>query len=107
MGVRLRNAANGRFLSTYPVPAGSANVDEYADQDPINTFDLDGRCWDHPTCCASRVGNWWSGTLQRHAPADVAHSILVLPVGSYGAWSGRSAWTRLRLRHVRGRRSNR
>ncbi|WP_327674809.1 ricin-type beta-trefoil lectin domain protein [Kitasatospora sp. NBC_00458] len=43
MGVRLYNPATGRFLSTDPVPGGSANAYEYNYADPINRYDLDGR----------------------------------------------------------------
>jgi RHS repeat-associated protein len=45
MGYRLYNPNTGRFLSTDPVPGGSANAYDYVYQDPINKFDLDGRCW--------------------------------------------------------------
>ncbi len=43
MGVRLYVPALGRFLQVDPVPGGSLNAYEYAGQDPLNTFDLDGR----------------------------------------------------------------
>jgi RHS repeat-associated protein len=47
MGVRLYDSTAGRFLSTDPVPGGSANAYDYVSQDPLNTTDLDGRCfWD-------------------------------------------------------------
>ncbi|WP_052441831.1 RHS repeat domain-containing protein [Streptacidiphilus anmyonensis] len=46
MGVRLYNPQTGRFLQIDPIPGGSANAYDYADADPINRFDLDGRCWD-------------------------------------------------------------
>ncbi|SFY49458.1 hypothetical protein STEPF1_02696 [Streptomyces sp. F-1] len=45
MGVRLYNPGTGRFLSTDPVPGGSANAYEYCNGDPINHFDLDGHSW--------------------------------------------------------------
>lgn len=45
MGVRLYSPTLGRFLQVDPVPGGSANAYDYAGADPINTFDLDGRCW--------------------------------------------------------------
>ncbi|MFD3455823.1 DNRLRE domain-containing protein [Streptomyces sp. NPDC058691] len=49
MGVRLYNPTTGRFLSTDPVPGGSANAYEYCNADPINHYDLDGRFWGHRT----------------------------------------------------------
>ncbi|MDP9386714.1 MAG: PA14 domain-containing protein [Actinomycetota bacterium] len=43
MGVRLYDPALGRFLQVDPVEGGSANDYDYAEADPINGFDLDGR----------------------------------------------------------------
>lgn len=45
MGVRLYSPVAGRFLQTDPIPGGSANNYDYANQDPINNYDLDGRCF--------------------------------------------------------------
>jgi RHS repeat-associated protein len=42
-GVRLMDPSLGRFLERDPVEGGSANSYDYAYQDPINNFDLDGR----------------------------------------------------------------
>jgi RHS repeat-associated protein len=53
MGVRLYNPTLGRFLQTDPVPCGSANRYDYARQDPLNTYDLDGR-----QCTASPSRIW-------------------------------------------------
>ncbi len=43
MGVRLYIPSLGRFLQVDPLVGGSANSYDYANQDPINVFDLDGR----------------------------------------------------------------
>ena len=45
MGVRLYAPIPGRFLQVDPVAGGSANAYDYANQDPINVFDLDGQWW--------------------------------------------------------------
>ncbi|MGY6027059.1 DNRLRE domain-containing protein [Streptomyces spinosirectus] len=44
MGVRVYDPTTGRFLSTDPVHGGSANAYEYGSGDPVNNYDLDGRC---------------------------------------------------------------
>jgi RHS repeat-associated protein len=46
MGVRTYVPALGRFLTPDPVRGGSANAYDYADQDPVNGYDLTGEC--HP-----------------------------------------------------------
>jgi RHS repeat-associated protein len=44
MGVRSYVPALGRFLSPDPIRGGSANAYDYANQDPVNNFDLTGEC---------------------------------------------------------------
>jgi RHS repeat-associated protein len=55
MGVRLYNPTTGRFLQVDSVECGSANKYDYARQDPLNKFDLDGRQ------CTSPLGSSWGG----------------------------------------------
>jgi RHS repeat-associated protein len=45
MGVRLYQPTLGRFLQTDPIPGGSANVYDYAGQDPLNHEDPMGTRW--------------------------------------------------------------
>jgi RHS repeat-associated protein len=44
MGARPYDPNLGRFLAVDPVDGGSLNNYDYASQDPINAYDLDGRC---------------------------------------------------------------
>jgi RHS repeat-associated protein len=53
MGKRSYVPAMGRFLTPDPVKGGSANSYDYANQDPINNFDLTGEA----TSCTKKRGN--------------------------------------------------
>ena len=44
MGARPYDPALGRFLAVDPVDGGACNAYDYACQDPVNAYDLDGRC---------------------------------------------------------------
>lgn len=66
MGQRLYDPTLGRFLQTDPVRGGSANNYDYANQDPINQFDVAGTC-------SSR--HWWCRAYhwgRHHAPNYVS-----------------------------------
>lgn len=54
MGARSYVPALGRFLSPDPIPGGSANPYDYANQDPVNGFDVDGTCSTKKKGCAAR-----------------------------------------------------
>jgi RHS repeat-associated protein len=45
MGLRSYVPAMGRFLTPDPIRGGSANAYDYANQDPVNNFDLTGECY--------------------------------------------------------------
>ena len=54
MGVRSYVSALGRFLSPDPVQGGSANAYDYAEQDPVDNFDLTGECSTRKACRRAR-----------------------------------------------------
>jgi hypothetical protein len=65
MGVRAYVPALGRFLSPDPVPGGSANAYDYANQNPLTNIDLDGN--------ACRIA-FRGGADGAPSPDDVEHT---------------------------------
>jgi len=45
MGARTYDPSLGRFLSVDPIDGGSCNLYDYVCQDPLNKYDLNGKCW--------------------------------------------------------------
>jgi hypothetical protein len=74
MGERIYLPQLGRFLSTDPVPGGSANSYDYGDQDPLNLFDLHG----------TMVVNPPSGAESPKAAARMSSRTSMGPAGETG-----------------------
>jgi RHS repeat-associated protein len=101
MGVRLYDPNTGRFLQTDPVPGGSTNPYDYANQDPYNNFDLDGR-WcvfgknRNGSCRGARqvssVTKHWRGVAQFGIMTAAVIVGGVIIAGSGGAGSGLAAY---------------
>jgi RHS repeat-associated protein len=77
MGVRLYDPNLGRFLQTDPIAGGSANNYDYANQDPVNGFDLGG---DISSCSDD-----YCGAAQAVAQASNEESPLVRSSDFYNA----------------------
>lgn len=74
MGARSYIPQLGRFLTPDPIPGGSANAYDYADQDPINNFDLTGTKKIHS-----------GGGLAHHSKRPLLKTHHVKPIAEGGA----------------------
>jgi RHS repeat-associated protein len=70
MGVRSYVPALGRFITPDPIEGGSANAYDYANQDPVNNFDLDGT-----VCTKKNATKKGCERAQRRAQEQVRRSM--------------------------------
>ncbi len=86
MGARPYDPTLGRFLSVDPVEGGSRNNYDYAGQDPVNDYDLDGEC----IFCKNPLGVV-SGAkkvvkaVKTYAPTTQSEWLKVLSIGETAA----------------------
>lgn len=71
MGARSYIPSLGRFLTPDPVAGGSANPYDYANQDPVNTFDLEGSCTTKKKCAAAIKA------AKKKVRAEIEHTVQV------------------------------
>jgi hypothetical protein len=86
MGARPYDPTIGRFLAVDPIDGGSLNNYDYAGQDPINGYDLNGTCWTG-FCWAAHAAQWtWSG-LKTTAPIALPIFITAAAAAACGGCS--------------------
>lgn len=94
MGKRSYVPALGRFLTPDPVKGGSANAYDYANQDPVNNFDLTGEnvCsrHPHPPCAAKYFERRERRTARRLARKTPHRASIVISCRRCGGASSSS-----------------
>jgi RHS repeat-associated protein len=78
MGVRLYNPASGRMLQPDPVPGGCSNTYDYANQDPVNSFYLDGNKCAKGKPCKYGADAFMSCTSAAGMPYAVAEKAMII-----------------------------
>jgi RHS repeat-associated protein len=90
MGARPYDPNTGRFLAVDPIPGGSLNNYDYAAQDPLNNYDLNGTClgipgsgpcpWDNVVHKAVVVVSWgiYAPYYAIHRAARITHNLIFL-----------------------------
>jgi RHS repeat-associated protein len=84
MGARSYIPQLGRFLSPDPVPGGSANTYDYADQDPVNKFDLAGTCSKKKKCPGGMASKQQKSPPKTHAAIAAARPVRVTRISVGG-----------------------
>ena len=80
MGARPYDPSLGRFLSVDPVQGGSLNDYDYAGQDPVSRYDLDGTC---------NKAAWYGFTCSAVAAASSGAKVTAtFAKGAFTSWKG-------------------
>jgi RHS repeat-associated protein len=100
MGARSYMPEIGRFLSPDPIPGGSANAYDYADQDPMNTYDLTGtrvRTSLHRRQLAAQAGGVRAALHYPHKSTHQPHTVNVTMEVSVGGDLEGEGWMEVSL----------
>ena len=106
MGVRPYDPVLGRFMTVDPIEGGSCNTYDYACQDPVNAYDLDGREHGKDYCeglelvfagrgCAQRSSQFRKYREERGSSRKLAKNLGERPSGAHAhhivAWADKRA----------------
>jgi hypothetical protein len=93
MGARPYDPGLGRFVTTDPIDGGSFNAYDYAGQDPINVYDLNGQtpCWLDPVCLYHTVKGADQSPLAHNTVHPFVKAAKALnkaaPIAAKGCWN--------------------